>query len=109
MAFSTHGTQRLTLTTGGSLRVGIAAPGSSLQVVGNVGTSLGQGIHAGMNPTLTTNANLGIIAGSSTAKAQLGFGTPSGTFNKNGMIEVDTNTNNEVCLYTQISFQQCLV
>ena len=93
MAFSTHGTQRVTLTTGGNLGVGTTAPGSSLHVVGNVGTALSAGIHAGMNPTTTANANLGIIAGSSTAKAQLGFGTPSGTFNKNGMIEVDRNTN----------------
>ena len=73
--------------------IGTTTPQSSLHVLGNVGTALSAGIHAGMNPTTTTNANLGIVAGSSTAKAQLGFSTPGGTFNKNGMIEVYTNTN----------------
>ena len=64
-----------------------------MHILGNVGTALSAGIHIGMNPTTTTNANLGIVAGSSTAKAQLGFSTPGGTLNKNGMIQVDTNLN----------------
>ena len=39
MVFSTNGTDKLTLTTGGNLGVGTTTPGSSLHVVGNVGTS----------------------------------------------------------------------
>jgi hypothetical protein len=73
--------------------IGTITPISSLHIVGNVGSALTAGIHVGMNPTTTTNANIGIIAGSSSAKAKLGFGTPGGTFNKNGMIQVDTNLN----------------
>ena len=89
--FSTNGTDKLTLTTGGFLGVGTTNPSSSFHAAGNVGAALTTGVHAGMNPTSTSNANLAIVAAAITAKAQVGFSTTGFAFNKHGMIQVDPN------------------
>jgi hypothetical protein len=81
------------VTSTGNVGAGTTTPVSSVQASGNIASSLATGVNLGMNPTTTGNVNIGLCAGSSSSKCQIGFCTPANVFNRNGLIQYDLNLN----------------